>query len=108
MKTCPRCDGSGEEPGAPLERDGAKALCGKCNGAGEIEGSKNTNCLEGFRCPECGQEDELLIYAEVRVSLRDDGSEVLHGWTDWNRDSVAECPECGHEGKVEEFFTREA
>ena len=31
--TCPRCDGSGEEPGAPitLDEDGV-ALCGLCDG----------------------------------------------------------------------------
>lgn len=34
--TCPRCDGSGEEPGAPIEMDGARALCDRCHGAGRI------------------------------------------------------------------------
>lgn len=33
--TCPRCGGSGEEPGAPLELD-AVAQCNRCQGAGRI------------------------------------------------------------------------
>jgi len=36
MVNCPRWDGDGEEPGAPLELDGSVALCGLCSGAGEI------------------------------------------------------------------------
>lgn len=29
---CPRCDGDGEEPGAPIEDDGSVALCALCGG----------------------------------------------------------------------------
>ena len=34
MKDCSRCGGTGEEPGAPIEKDGAIALCDKCKGKG--------------------------------------------------------------------------
>ena len=30
--------------------------------------SKNTNCLEGVRCPSCGHDDEVLVYASMWVS----------------------------------------
>ncbi len=36
MQTCPRCYGSGEEPGVPVDdRDGI-ALCLLCQGRGEV------------------------------------------------------------------------
>lgn len=35
--TCTRCDGTREEPGAPVEQDGAIALCSKCKGKGTIK-----------------------------------------------------------------------
>jgi hypothetical protein len=31
---CSRCEGSGEEPGAPVEMDGKIALCNGCHGKG--------------------------------------------------------------------------
>ena len=31
---CPRCDGDGEEPGAPVELDGGRWLCSECGGTG--------------------------------------------------------------------------
>lgn len=69
----------------------------------------NTNCLEGLKCPECGYEDEILVYAEMWVSLTDDGtdsfadslkhrSDVAY---DENRD--AECPNCQHVGRLKEW-----
>jgi len=36
MVNCPRCDGYGEEPGAPLELDGSVALCTLCIGKGQV------------------------------------------------------------------------
>jgi hypothetical protein len=32
---CPRCEGTGEEPGAPVELDGSVALCAVCHGKGK-------------------------------------------------------------------------
>ena len=34
---CPRCGGTGEEPGCPPLDDGSIGLCNDCNGTGEIE-----------------------------------------------------------------------
>lgn len=34
--TCPRCEGSGEEPGAPTTDDGFFAVCERCQGLGTL------------------------------------------------------------------------
>lgn len=37
---CPRCDGDGEEPGAPFDEQLGKALCDLCVGSGEVTTSQ--------------------------------------------------------------------
>lgn len=74
---------------------------------------KNENCLKGKRCPGCGYEDEVNVYASMWVSVKDDGTDPFadsvdnHGGTDFDENSDAECPECGHEGKFGEWDTPE-
>ena len=51
---CPRCDGTGEEPGAPIEEDGSVALCDRCNGNGQLIQRQG-------ECPKCGS---LLEYPQ--------------------------------------------
>ena len=36
MAACPRCGGTREEPGAPVEDDGSMALCIGCGGKGQV------------------------------------------------------------------------
>lgn len=62
----------------------------------------NTNCLEGIRCPACGQEGRLKITALITCVVTDNGSEPV-GDHDWNDDSSAHCPECGFDGKLKSF-----
>lgn len=63
---------------------------------------KNTNCLEGFRCPKCGQEDELLVCVTTWASLKDAGidpeteSVDNMGGFEWNGESHALCPKCDY------------
>lgn len=69
---------------------------------------KNTNCLDGMCCPDCGNEDELLIAATMLVSVKDDGTDpyarsVRDYSQDWDDNSACECPECQHVGTVGEF-----
>jgi len=70
----------------------------------------NTNCLEGFRCPQCGQTEKLAVLARMWVALTDDGTDPYDdavdnmGGTEWDDDSPAECPNCGHAAKVLTFF----
>ena len=78
---------------------------------------KNKNCLDGFRCPRCGQQDELFIETTAWVSLRDDGSDADAvslgalglGGCGYEPDSPAMCPVCrlgegDPEIQVQHFF----
>jgi hypothetical protein len=53
----------------------------------------NTNCLEGMKCPKCGQEDRFRIKAEAVFDVTDDGAE-LFGSVDWNDEATVVCVEC--------------
>jgi len=65
---------------------------------------KNTNCMENKRCPKCGQEDELVVYAGMWVALRDDGTDPFAdstrhmGGVDYAHSSPTVCPACGYTG----------
>ncbi len=62
----------------------------------------NTNCLEGIRCPACGQEDRFRITALITCVVTDNGSEPL-GDHEWDGESSTQCPQCGFNGKLNEF-----
>lgn len=62
----------------------------------------NTNCLDGLRCPKCGQEDQLKIVALITCVVTDEGSEAV-GCHDWDQDSPTTCPECVFSGKLKDF-----
>ena len=53
----------------------------------------NVNCLEGLKCPQCGQSDRLLIEGTSVFEVVDDGTES-HSSVEWNDSSVTQCPEC--------------
>lgn len=62
-----------------------------------------------MRCPKCGHEDEIIVYASMWVSLTDDGTDPFADSTndrdgvEYDDDSAAECPECEHAGKLKEW-----
>lgn len=62
----------------------------------------NTNCLEGIRCPACGQEDRFKITALITCVVTDSGSEPV-GDHEWDDESGTHCPECGFTGKLKGF-----
>ena len=62
----------------------------------------NGNCLEGIRCPQCGQEHRFHITAAITYVVTDDGSDPV-GDHYWDGDSFTYCPECEHEGTLKEF-----
>lgn len=62
----------------------------------------NTNCLDGIRCPRCGQAEHFHVEARVTCLVTDDGAEP-RGDTDWDGDSQCSCPECGHGGPLSTF-----
>ena len=67
----------------------------------------NKNCLEGIRCPQCGNEDRFMITADVVAEVTDEGAEVaspLYGnGFEWDDSSMTRCPECDRDGPLKEF-----
>lgn len=67
----------------------------------------NTNCLEGIRCPKCGQEERFLIVATVTAEVTDDGADIaspMYGnGFESDDESRSRCPDCDHEGLLAEF-----
>lgn len=63
----------------------------------------NTNCLEGIRCPKCGQEDRFLIMGGAQFEVTDDGSEDV-GDHEWDDQSSTRCPGCSHAAPLKDFY----
>lgn len=63
----------------------------------------NENCLKGMKCPACGHERTLKIEILTWMLVFDDGTDVNED-TLWDDHSQCSCPECGHRGKVYEFY----
>lgn len=64
----------------------------------------SVNCLEGIRCPNCGQADRLFITATIRADVTDDGADIADGsGMHWDDASLAICPECDMDGPLAEF-----
>lgn len=62
---------------------------------------ENWNCLEGRRCPSCGQAERFLVDAICTVSITDDGEEVyprVDEMFQYDEDAPAVCPQCNFEG----------
>lgn len=62
----------------------------------------NINCLEGIRCPRCGNDERFTVTAVTTVTLTDNGTDDTDGF-EFDKDSHAECPECQFEGSWAEF-----
>ena len=69
----------------------------------------NTNVLEGVRCPKCGNDERLLVVANVWLDVTDDGSvpseEPGRGDHEWDDNAATECSRCGHMGRWAAFLT---
>jgi len=63
------------------------------------------NCLEGIRCPQCGQDNRFKIFALITCVVTNNGSEPVgdHGWDD---NSSTHCPECDFDGTLKQFRNR--
>lgn len=62
----------------------------------------NTNCLEGFKCPSCGNEDGFYIAGSALFHVTDDGTSTYEE-VEWEDDSFARCAKCGREADVSYF-----
>lgn len=71
------------------------------------EPRKNGNCLEGLRCPRCGNDESINIRAAVWVSVSDNGTndDPERGDTEYDDTSPAYCPvpACNFEGTLGQF-----
>ena len=58
--------------------------------------SDNENCLEGMRCPKCGQADHFNFAVRAYAEVTDEGTGDIDD-IEWNDDSPAGCrdPDCG-------------
>jgi hypothetical protein len=63
---------------------------------------RNSNCLEGMRCPQCGALEPFDIYGPCSVTVRDDGTETVQ-YVEWNDDYACSCPACEFDGLVQDF-----
>jgi hypothetical protein len=64
----------------------------------------NENCLEGIRCPDCGNEDCMLIMTTVLAEVTDDGADIADcSGMHWDGASMTRCPECDKEGLLRAF-----
>ena len=65
----------------------------------------NSNVLEGYRCPECGQEDRFFITAPAVLEVTDDGIDLRLGQAyEWYDENHCECPDCSYSGEVKTFL----
>lgn len=64
----------------------------------------NSNCLEGLRCPDCGNDSRFYIAGTALFEVFDDGTGDVEQ-IDWEDDSNCLCPNCQKSGKVSEFRT---
>ena len=62
----------------------------------------NNNCLDGFKCPECGSFEPFRITCTATIEMWDDGSDNHEG-IDWEDDSPCLCLSCPHVGTVKTF-----
>jgi hypothetical protein len=52
----------------------------------------NTNCLEGVKCPKCGQEDVFVVAVTGWTRVTDDGTDSVEG-LEWAEDAQVMCPQ---------------
>ena len=67
-----------------------------------MSNSDALRALFDLACPNCGQADTLHITITCTGELTANGSEAL-GDHEWEDDSFCLCPECEHQGVVENF-----
>lgn len=70
-----------------------------------LPSDENTNCLAGWKCPNCGNEHEFDITVTTKMRFTDEGAGD-HEDTTYTDDSPAVCGACNHEGTVA-LFTRQ-
>ena len=65
----------------------------------------NENCLQGVKCPKCGNESKFHISISALAEVTDEGVGEL-GDVEWDGNSICLCDTCG-EQKYFFYFTEE-
>ena len=63
----------------------------------------NENCLEGIRCPNCGNVDNFKVTAVVGCQVSDEGSDANESDHDWDDDADCTCSACNHNAPMSDF-----
>lgn len=62
------------------------------------------------RCPACGADDQIDVFASLWVRLTPDGTDAdasACGDHEWSDHSAAACDACGYRGHVNDFYIKE-
>lgn len=62
----------------------------------------NSNCLQGFECPDCGSEGPFRIEVSAMAVVYDDGVDEVEG-VEWEDTSTCWCLACMSAGEVKTF-----
>ncbi len=68
----------------------------------DLEMKGDDDHLNDKVCPECGNRDELRIRASSVFTVVGQGTDD-HEDVEWDADSFTACPNCQHEGKLQDF-----
>ena len=64
---------------------------------------RGEGCIEGMRCPDCGNHHAFKIVGSQLYRVSADGTDDAGGDIEWDGESYAECPECGKQSTVDGF-----
>lgn len=112
---CPKCGTEGgrnqgvSQEAAVEGQEGILCVCTACDfewrmvwEREQLESSKNTNCLEGIECPECGHTEEFEINGHVWATVTDDGVTENENF-EWDAGSTCRCVKCNHRDRMDAF-----
>jgi hypothetical protein len=63
----------------------------------------NTNCLEGIKCPDCGNEESFMVTVTGITKVTDDGTDHVTD-LEWAEDAPTICNQCQRTGKWNDFL----
>lgn len=69
----------------------------------ETKDIRGEGCIEGMKCPSCGQAEVFCIYAKALFRVKHDGTDEFQN-VEWDKRSFAECPNCNWRGKVKDLY----
>lgn len=68
--------------------------------------AENTNCLEGIRCPACGQNDLFYVMGTAVFPITDEGTDCPVGDIEYDDSASMTCAACHHTDQLSAFKER--